>query len=180
MQIHPKKRATFASCCAGCMYNMRPKDSRGSLPEYFHDFLFDSIAEGDCQSGSIKWAQLCFPSRFSTKRGPIISCSGVLGFLRQSSSTTSSAVLDEGEKLGHVSIISAPHDLSSESKDGASVVSMRFNKIVFSSDPQGWMEEACLWYDWYQTGPPEPWRSTPPPFSPNVSQPITQSVTSSS
>ncbi len=36
---------------------MRPKDIRGSLPEYFHDFLFDSVAEGYCQSCWIKLSE---------------------------------------------------------------------------------------------------------------------------
>lgn len=146
---------------------MRPKDSRGSLPEYFPDFLFDSVAEGYCQSGWIKWGELnCtrFLSRFSTKRGPIISCGGVLGFIRLSSSTSSFAVLDEEKKLGCLYHIAVSWSVERIGGWGISCVLAVLQNWFFTG-PQwahGWMEEACLRCDWYQTGPPEPSRCFPP------------------
>ncbi len=43
----------------------------------------------------------------------------------------------------------------------------------FFAGPQwahGWLKEACLWYDWYQTGPPEPSWGFPPSPQTSASQ----------
>ncbi len=145
---------------------MRPKDIRGSLPEYFHDFLFDSVAEGYCQSC---WIQLSewnsvFAFTFFYKAKAHY-------FLRWCFRVPSLELIylllrcpgggkEIGTYLYHITISWSVEWIGGWgiSCDHAVLLNCFF---VGPQWAHGWLKEACLWYDWYQTGPPEPSRCFP-------------------